>query len=70
VQTLISADSDSPLILNGPVVKMKKLDLRKQLKYLYAPSAKKVEIVDVPSFNFAMIDGEIKHGETPGTSQD
>jgi hypothetical protein len=70
VQMLIRADSVSPLNLNGPVVKMKKLDLRKQLKYLYAPSANKVEIVDVPSFNFAMIDGEIKPGETPATSQD
>jgi hypothetical protein len=47
---------------------MKKLDLKKQLKYLYAPSAKKVEIVDVPSFNFAMIDGQIEPTETPGES--
>ena len=49
---------------------MKKLDLRKELKYLYAPSARKVEIVDVPNFNFAMIDGEIRPDETPGTSQE
>ena len=27
---------------------MEKLDLRKQYKYLYSPSAKKVEVVDVP----------------------
>ena len=49
---------------------MKKLDLRKELRYLYAPSARKVEIVDVPNFSFAMIDGEIRPDETPGTSQE
>jgi len=47
---------------------MEKLDLRKDLKYLYAPSAKKVEVVDVPAFNFVMIDGAIEPGEGPGTS--
>lgn len=52
------------------VVQMKKLDLRKEFKYLYAPSARKVEIVDVPTFNFAMIDGETRPDETPATSQE
>jgi hypothetical protein len=33
-----------------------KLDLRKQDKHLYQPSAKKPVIVDVPAFNFVMID--------------
>ena len=47
---------------------MEKLDLRKQLKQFYAPSPKKVEIVDVPPFNFAMIDGAMQPGEMPGTS--
>jgi hypothetical protein len=47
---------------------MEKLDLRKDLKYLYAPSAKKVEVVDVPAFNFFMIDGAIEPGEGPDTS--
>lgn len=47
---------------------METLDLRKQLKYLYSPSAKKVEVVDVPRFQFAMIDGEIEAGFGPGTS--
>ncbi|MFH1908512.1 MAG: GyrI-like domain-containing protein [Chloroflexota bacterium] len=47
---------------------MIKLDLRKELKYLYAPSAKKVEIVEVPRFQFAMIDGQIEAGEGPSTS--
>ncbi len=47
---------------------MQKLDLRKQFKHLYQPSAKKVEVVEVPSFRFAMIDGEIEPGEMPATS--
>jgi hypothetical protein len=47
---------------------MEKLDLRKQLKQFYAPSLKKIEIVDVPPFNFAMIDGAMQPGEMPGTS--
>lgn len=51
-------------------MKMKKLDLKKELKYLYAPSARKVEIVKVPNFNFVMIDGEIDPDQTPGTSQE
>jgi hypothetical protein len=47
---------------------MEKLDLKKDLKYLYAPSAKKIELVDVPAMNFAMIDGAIEPGQAPGTS--
>ncbi len=47
-----------------------KIDLRKELKHLYAPSAKKVEIVDVPNFHFVMIDGAIRPDETPETSQE
>ena len=47
---------------------MEKLDLRKELKHLYAPSAKKVEVVDVPEFQFAMVDGRIEPGQMPGTS--
>lgn len=49
---------------------MRKLDLRKQLKNLYVPSAKKVEIVDVPEFSFAMIDGQMEPGKMPDTSQE
>jgi hypothetical protein len=44
---------------------MEKIDYTKQLKHLYAPSAKKVEIVDVPEMNFLMIDGE----GNPNTAQ-
>ena len=47
---------------------MEKLDLKKDLKYLYAPSAKKIEVVDVPAMNFVMIDGAIEPDQAPGTS--
>ena len=47
---------------------MKTLDLKKDLKYLYRPSAKKVEIVQVPCLQFAMIDGAIEKGYGPGNS--
>jgi len=45
---------------------MKKLDLRKQFKELYTPPSKKVVDVDVPKFNFLMIDGV----GNPNTSQE
>lgn len=45
-----------------------KLDLRKEFKNLYAPSAKKVEVVQVPRFQFVMIDGMIEAGHGPGDS--
>ncbi len=44
---------------------MTKIDLKKELKHLYNPSAKHVSIVDVPPMNFLMIDGQ---GD-PNTSQ-
>lgn len=47
---------------------MEKLDLRKQYKHLYQPSAKTVELIDVPPFQFAIIEGEIEAGQTPGSS--
>ncbi len=37
---------------------MTKIDYKKELKYLYKPSAKLVETVMVPAMNFLMIDGE------------
>lgn len=49
---------------------MDKLDLRKQNKNLYSPSAKQAEIVEVPAFRFAMIDGIVKANESPSTSVD
>ena len=47
---------------------MEKLDLKKDLKDLYLPSVKKIEMVDVPAMNFLMIDGAIEPGQAPGTS--
>ena len=46
-------------------ISMKKIDYKKELRHLYKPSAKKVDIVEVPQMNFFMIDGE---GD-PNTSQ-
>lgn len=37
---------------------MTQLDLKKELKHLYQPSAKEVVQVDVPPFQFLMADGE------------
>jgi hypothetical protein len=45
---------------------MVKIDLKKDLKHLYKPSAKSVSVEDVPSMNFLMIDGS----GNPNTSQD
>jgi len=36
---------------------MAKIDLKKELKHLYFPSAKEVTVVDVPPMNFLMLDG-------------
>jgi hypothetical protein len=47
---------------------LEKLDLRKAYKKLYLPSAKQVSLVVVPPFKFAMIDGEIEQGASPGSS--
>ena len=44
---------------------MDRLDLKKQMKHLYQPSAKEVVQVEVPPMNYLMIDGE---GD-PNTSQ-
>ena len=49
----------------GPV---QKLDLRGQLKHLYAPSAKSVVLVDVPEMKFISVHGGIELGKTPATS--
>jgi len=44
---------------------MAKVDLKKELKHLYQPSAKEVVQVDVPTMNYLMVDGM---GD-PNTSQ-
>jgi hypothetical protein len=45
---------------------MAKIDLKKELKHLYKPSAKEVVVVDVPPMSFLMIDGS---GD-PNTAQE
>ena len=45
---------------------MDKIDYKKEFQNLYNPSSKKVVVVDVPAFNFLMVDGM---GD-PNTSQD
>jgi hypothetical protein len=45
---------------------MAKIDFKKELSYLYNPSAKEVSVVDVPAMNFLMIDGQ---GD-PNTSEE
>jgi hypothetical protein len=47
---------------------MKKVDLRKKWKHLYQPSAKNVDVVDVPELVFLMVDGHIEKGKSPGDS--
>lgn len=47
---------------------MKTIDLKKKFKYLYQPSAKKVEAVQVPNLQFAKIDGVIEKGSEPSKS--
>jgi hypothetical protein len=47
---------------------MKTLDLKKQHKSLYQPSAKKIEAIQVPNLQFVMIDGFIEKGSEPGKS--
>lgn len=47
-----------------------KLDLKKQYKHLYLPSAKVVSEVDVPDLHYTMIDGRLEPGVLPGDSED
>jgi hypothetical protein len=47
---------------------MRKIDLKKELRYLYVPSARQVEVVEVPRFDFVMVDGKIEPGASPGIS--
>ncbi len=56
------------VLRKGVLEYMEGLDLRKQLKHLYQPSAKKVEVVDVPVLKFTMVDGAIEPECAPGSS--
>jgi len=44
--------------LSVGVAEMCKADLKKDLSFLYNPSAKQVTVVNVPKMNFLMVDGE------------
>jgi hypothetical protein len=55
-----------PRTQEGAVVK--KIDLKKELKHLYAPSARKAEVVEVPDLRFVMVDGYMEPRETPPAS--
>ena len=48
---------------------MQKIDLKKELKHLYRPSAKDVVQVEVPSFQFLMVDGEGDPNTSPEYAQ-
>jgi hypothetical protein len=37
---------------------MKKVDLKKELRHLYSPSAKKVQTLEVPEMTFLMMNGQ------------
>jgi hypothetical protein len=47
---------------------VKILDIKKQYKHIYQPSAKNIEIVQIPRLQFAMINGAIEKGYEPGNS--
>lgn len=49
---------------------MAKLDLKKEYKHLYKPSAKQVSVVDVPEFKFLMVDGTIPPGAPVAEAED
>jgi len=49
---------------------MAKIDLKKDLKHLYLPSAKEPVIVDVPPMNFLMVDGLVMKGGASAESQE
>lgn len=48
---------------------MEKIDLKKDMKHLYQPSAKEVAKVDVPTFKFLMVDGEGDPNTSPEYAQ-
>jgi hypothetical protein len=48
---------------------MENLDLKKTLKYLYAPSAQEVSVVSVPPMNYLMVDGEGNPNTVPNYAQ-
>jgi hypothetical protein len=65
---LVTGSAEDPLLGCTEGGSMDKLDLRKELKHLYNPSARTVAVVDVPEFQFLMLDGGMEPGATPETS--
>jgi hypothetical protein len=49
---------------------MQTIDLKTDLKALYAPSRKEAQLIDVPEMQFLIIDGQIEPGQAPGDSPD
>ena len=47
---------------------METLDLKKELKMYYQPSAKQPGILAIPRFQFVMLDGAVEPGSEPGNS--
>lgn len=47
---------------------MERLDLKKQYAAMYRSSARQVQVLELPSLNFLMVDGAIEPGHGPGTS--
>lgn len=47
---------------------MEILDLKTQLKAYYQPSSKQPQIIQIPPFQFVMLDGAIEPGMEPGNS--
>ncbi len=48
---------------------MTKLELAEDIMGLYAPSARHIDIIEVPKLNFVMIDGQLEEGEKQTTSE-
>lgn len=48
---------------------MEKIDFKKELKHLYQSSAKEVVQVEVPAFNFLMVDGEGDPNTSPAYAE-
>jgi hypothetical protein len=47
---------------------IEKLDLRQRYKDLYSPSARSVQLIDVPEFLILAVDGRVETGVNPGES--
>ena len=48
---------------------MEKIDLKKELKHLYQPSAKEVVQVEVPAFRYLMVDGQGDPNTSPAYAE-